>query len=128
MNYLKLKITVVASWATDKMTTIFTQNGQSCYFEGKWILFCAFAQLVTTFWNSTQKMRTWVHMNYLKTCLNKNKKKSFRNKTHLINRLDSRIDFDIQSGHLNQISWFKFSRLKIFISNIGFCIRCDLKV
>ena len=47
-------------------------------------------------------------------------------KTHLINRLDSRIDFDIQSGHLNKISRLKFSRLKIFISNVGFCIRCDL--
>jgi hypothetical protein len=28
----KKKITVVRSWATDKMTTIFTQNGQSCHF------------------------------------------------------------------------------------------------
>ena len=44
------KITVVTSWATDKMTTIFTQNDNFDHFEWNRCHFvCAFAQLVTTF-------------------------------------------------------------------------------
>ena len=67
------KITVVTSWATDKMT-VFYSKWQLRPFWVKYMSFCAFAQLVTTFiffsaWdkshvkrhnsqNSAQKMRS----------------------------------------------------------------------
>ena len=72
LSQTEKKITVVTSWATDKMTTIFSQNDNFNHFE--WNRFCAFARLVITYisfsawdkssgeWenfrNSSQNMRT----------------------------------------------------------------------